>query len=162
MGNVHPIEPLAQGYPYVIERINHPVEMNTDFTGAETLAVASAVVTGIAAFLPWVTASVQAGPVDVSTSATGIEGLGILTLLLAVVALGTVVLLDGDGWETVATAVVGLVVFLFGVWKILDLGGAASPGVGLYLTVIGGIGLAIAGLWGHRARSTRATPEGTR
>lgn len=136
--------------------------MDTDFTDTEKLGLAGAVLTGIAAFLPWVTAGVQAGPVDVDTSASGIEGLGILTLLLAVLAVATVMVLNEKRRDSIVLAASGIVVMLVGLWKILSLGGAASPGIGLYLTVLGGAGILVAGLWDYRATSTRSTPEATR
>lgn len=144
----------------MMERIYEPMEMNADLSGAEILVLASAVLAVLAAFLPWVTAGVQAGPVDV-TASTGIEGLGVLTVLLAVIAIGGVLVGHGARWAAVVTTAAGLAVFLVGGWKILDLGGVASPGIGLYLTLVGGLGIAIGGLWSHRYRSTRSTPGAT-
>ncbi len=133
------------------------MDVDADFSGAELLALGGAGVTAIAAFLPWVTAGVEAGPVDVSASATGIEGLGVITLILAVVVVAAVVALDWDSRGTFVVAVAGLVVVIVGLGEILDLEGAASPGIGLYLTVLGGIAALAAGAWGHRTESTDAT-----
>lgn len=145
----------------MMDGIYEPMEMNADLSGAEILALASAVLAVLAAFLPWVTAGVQAGPVDVTASTTGIEGLGVLTVLLAVIAIGGVLVGHGARWAAVVITAAGLAVFLVGGWKILDLGGAASPGIGLYFTLLGGLGIAIGGLWSHRSRSRRSTPGAT-
>lgn len=133
------------------------MDLNTDLSTAEVIGLVSAIVAGIAAFLPWVTAGVEAGPVAVSASSTGIEGLGLLTLVLAVVAVAIVLLMGFDGQGSMATAVVGVIVGIVALWKIVDISGAASPGVGLYLTVLGGVGLLVAGIWGYQSRSQEST-----
>lgn len=136
------------------------MDLNTDFSGAEMLGLVSAVVVGIAAFLPWITAGVEAGPVDVSASSTGIEGLGLLTLLLAIIAVGVILVLRWEDFGTVVTGIVGVVVTVVALWKIVDIDGAVAPGIGLYLTVLGGIGLVVAGAWGYQDESsTRESPQ---
>lgn len=130
------------------------MDVNTDFSTPEMLGLVSAIVAGIAAFLPWVTAGVEAGPVDVSASNTGIEGLGVLTLILAIIAVGTILATSWEDLGTAATGIIGGVVAVVAIWKIVDINGAASPGLGLYLTVLGGIGLLVAGIWGYQSEST--------
>lgn len=129
------------------------MNLNTDFSRAEVLGLVSAIVAGIATFLPWVTAGVEAGPVDVSASSTGIEGLGLLTLVLAVVAVAVVLLMSWEEQASLATGIVGVIIGVVAIWKIIDINGAASPGIGLYLTVLGGLGLVVAGIWGYQSES---------
>ncbi|MFB6360507.1 MAG: hypothetical protein ABEH59_04210 [Halobacteriales archaeon] len=124
--------------------------LNADFSAPEWLALVGAIVAGIAAFLPWVTAGIQAGPLELSASSTGIEGLGVLTLVLAVAGIGLALTMSVEERGAVLTGIVGVVIGAVAVWKITDISGAASPGVGLYLTVIGGLGLLVAGVWGHQ------------
>lgn len=133
------------------------MDLNTDLSTAEGVGLISAIVAGIAAFLPWVTAGVEAGFVDVSASSTGIEGLGLLTLVLAVVGIGIVLTMGIEEKGSIASAIVGMIIGILALWKIVDINGAASPGVGLYLTVLGGLGLAVAGFWGYRSRSQNST-----
>lgn len=135
------------------------MDVTIDFSPPEMLGLVSAVVAGIAAFLPWVTAGVEAGPVEVSASNTGIEGLGVLTLVLAIIAVGTILAMSWEDQGTVATGIIGVVVALVAIWKIVDINGAASPGMGLYLTVLGGIGLVVAGVWGYQSAPTEDSQE---
>lgn len=133
------------------------MDLNTDFSKAEGLGLVSALVIGIAAFLPWITAGVEAGPIDVSASSTGIEGLGLLTLILAVVAVAIVLVMSFESQGSVATGIVGVLIGIVALWKIVDISGAASPGIGLYLTVLGGLGLVVAGIWGYQSQSQNRT-----
>lgn len=94
---------------------------------------------------------------DVSASSTGIEGIGLLTLVLAIVAVAIVLVLSFEAKESVATGIVGAVIGIVALWKIVDVGGAASPGVGLYLTVLGGLGLVVVGIWGYQSDSRETT-----
>lgn len=135
------------------------MEIDTEFSSPEMLGLLSAVVAGLAAFLPWVTTGVDAGPVDVNTSSTGIEGLGLLTLALAIVAIGVILIMDWEGQGTVGTGIIGAVVTIVAVWKVVDIDGAVSPGIGLYLTVVAGLGLVVAGAWGYQTASTETAEE---
>lgn len=127
-----------------------------DIETTDALAVGGAVVTIIGAFLPWVTAGASVGPVDVSTSVPGIEmTLGLLTVVLAVVAVGIVFALGWDDTGAAAVAIAGLVVVLAGVLKLLDLGGIASAGIGLYLAILGGLGILVAGVMGYQSEGSR-------
>lgn len=132
--------------------------LNTDFSGAEMVALAGAVITGIAAFLPWAVAGVQAGPVDVSTSTSGLDSLGLLTGALAVIVLVVLLVMDWETQGTVATVVGGLGILLVGLWKLIDISGPVEPGIGLYLTVLGGIVIAGGGFLGYQGR--RSGPGG--
>lgn len=141
-----------------VDNLTHShMDLHTDFSTAEVLGLISAIVAGIAAFLPWMTAGVEAGPIDVSASSTGIEGLGLVTLVLAVVAVAIVLVMSFEAQGSIATGIVGGLIGIVALWKIVDVSGAASPGIGLYLTVLGGLGLLVAGIWGYQALSPDST-----
>lgn len=124
------------------------MDIDVDRSPPVLLGLAGAAVTVVAAFLPWVTTSAPAGPVEAGGTAMGIEGVGLATLLLGLVVGGVLVLLDWDATTLVVTAVVGLLVAGVAGWKLLSLDGVASPGVGLYLTVLAGLVVLASGLWG--------------
>lgn len=92
-----------------------------------------------------------------SASSTGIVGLGLLTLVLAVVGIGIVLTMGVEEQGSVVTAIVGVIIGIVALWKIVDFSGAASPGIGLYLTVVGGLGLLVAGIWGYQSKSQNRT-----
>ncbi|MFB6187709.1 MAG: hypothetical protein ABEI86_12695 [Halobacteriaceae archaeon] len=135
------------------------MDLQSDYTGSELLGLVSAVVTVIAAFLPWITAGVEAGPVNIQTSNTGIEGLGIITLVLAVIAIGSILVLRWENRGAIITGISGLVVAIISLWKFVDISGVVSPGIGLYLTLISGIGILVAGGWGYQAGSNQDSAE---
>ncbi|MFB6148770.1 MAG: hypothetical protein ABEJ48_03820 [Halobacteriales archaeon] len=115
-------------------------------SSSEIAVIIGALLTGVAAFLPWVVA--QAAPVDVGGKASGIEGLGLFTLVAGIVV-GLIVLTDRGPRDSPFAIGIGLVVVLIGLWKLLDLGGPVGPGIGLYLTVIGGGIITIASGWSY-------------
>lgn len=115
------------------------MELDTDVSTGDAMALGGAVLVGVGAFLPWVTRTVEAGAVDVSATTAGIEGLGVLTLALAVVATAVVLVDEIDGKQSIVTGLLGLIVFLVSGWKLLDVPDPASPGVGLYMTLLGAI-----------------------
>lgn len=131
--------------------------MSTEFCEPALLGLVSAVVTVIAAVLPWMTAEPAAGPVDVEASTMGVESLGLLTVLLAVVVIGIVLLLGFESRETLSVSLIGALVLVVSLWKLSDISGAVSSGLGLYLTVLGGIGLLIACLWGYQDTSAESS-----
>lgn len=133
----------------------------TDVTRTELVLLVSCLVVGFGAALPWVSARVAAGPADVGASATGIERLGVVTLTLAVVGIAVLLSADVDDLTPVVTAAVGAVILLIGLWRLIDLGGPVSPGIGLYLTVSGGLGITGVGTWTHRIEDGRSTAEAT-
>lgn len=127
-----------------------------DIGTTDALAVGGAVVTVVGAFLPWVTAGASVGPVEVSTSVPGIDmTLGLLTVVLAVIVVGVVLGLGWDETGAAAVTVAGLVVVAAGVLKLLDLGGIASAGIGLYLAILGGLGILAAGVMGYQSEGSR-------
>lgn len=100
------------------------------------------VVIALAAFLPWVSI--------LGVSVLGIEGDGVITLVLAVV--GAVILAVTTGLvgsarapgrtSQIALSVLAVLVALIGV---LDMNGAAA--IGLYLTLFGGIAWVVGAVW---------------
>lgn len=122
--------------------------LDTNPTRPELVAGGSAALAIVGAFLPWVTAGVQAGPVDVSASVTGIETVGVVSLVLAIAVLALLLVVTTDH-QPAATAAGGLLIALVALWKLVDLGGAAEPGIGLYLTLVAGLGVLVGGAWAH-------------
>jgi hypothetical protein len=87
------------------------MKLNTSPSGLETLGIVSAAVAVVAAFLPWITAGAEVGPVEVSGSVAGVDqNVGVLALILAVVAVAVVLLVGFEAEGSLATAVVGIVV----------------------------------------------------
>ena len=133
------------------------MDVTREFSGPKVIGLVGAAVAVVAAFLPWVTAAVDAGPVGSAVIATGIEGIGVFTLLLAGIA-GLVILMPGIGNNgPVATGLTGVAVVLVGVRVITALPAPASPGTGLYLTVVGGLALAIGGSLEYASQSEPST-----
>lgn len=130
------------------------MDFNRDFSTTDLVALLGAGVAVLAAFLPWVTASVDAGPVAVDASATGLEELGFITLFLGVVV-GAVVLVDLGIEETTVFGLAGLVTLLVGIWEFVSLEGAADPGIGLYLTILAGLAILGAGVWDYWTEGER-------
>jgi hypothetical protein len=117
------------------------------------VAVAGGVVAVVSGFLPWITAGVSAGPIDIDTAVTGIDTTpGLLAVVLGVVAIGAALVLDWSDSAGAATAVAGSAVVLVAVVQLLDLGGFTGAGIGLYLTVVAGLVIAGAGLFGHQTK----------
>lgn len=129
------------------------MDLDTEFSGREVGVLVSAVLTAIAAFLPWVVAGAEAGPVEVSATSSGIEGLGLLTLLIAIIVAGIIITRKFYDREVIAVSAGGLLIVLVAGWKIVDLAGPADPGNGLYLTLLGGAGIVAAGVWEHTSGS---------
>lgn len=133
------------------------VELNTNPSPPEMLASAGAVATVVAAFLPWIAAGVDAGPVAVNDAVTGIETVGVGSLVLGVAVLALLLVMTTDG-RPVATAVGGLLIGLVALWKFVDLGGAADPGLGLYLTAVVGLAALLGGAWAYSASGGESMP----
>jgi hypothetical protein len=127
------------------------MDVESSFSVPEVLGLFGATLAGIATVVPWVTATVGTGSVRTIVLTTGIEGIGIPTLLLALLA-AVAILTPGLGPErAVATALVGVAVAAVGIVGIIRISQAVSstvvsPGVGLYLTVAGGLVLVVGGL----------------
>lgn len=123
---------------FVAARVN--VELNTDPEGAELGVLGGAVLAVVAAFLTWV--QVDVGPA--AAGSTGVEGLGLLTLLLAV-GVGVLVVAVDVEWGGIALVAGGVAIALVALVEFVDLDGAAGPGIGLYLTILAGLVVAGSG-----------------
>jgi len=142
------------------------MDVESSFSVPEVLGLLGATLAGVATVVPWVTATVGAGPVRTVVLTTGIQGIGIPTLLLAILA-AVAILTPGLGPErAVATALVGVAMAAVGVVGIVRISsvvssGVVSPGIGLYLTVAGGLALLIGGLLEYVSVSTSpdVTPQ---
>lgn len=119
-------------------------------TGQKAL-FAGAAIAAIGALLPWVTISV----LGTTASMNGIEGDGVFTLVLALLAGGIGLVRWGRVAKT-SVGVIGVLVLLVGFYYISDpLTGAeftssqseqiarnaARPGIGLYMTAAGGLAI---------------------
>lgn len=111
-------------------------------TTPQRISAVSILVVALAAFLPWVSIF--------GISALGVEGDGVLTLLLAIA--GGVVLASTSGLfgqektpgkkSQIALLLLALLVALIG---LMDMNGAAA--IGLYLTLFGGLAWVIGATW---------------
>ncbi|MEF8814425.1 MAG: hypothetical protein V5A55_11485 [Halovenus sp.] len=117
------------------------MEIDTDsLTTGGKVAVGAGVVTIASAFFPWV----DLGIVSVS----GIDGDGIFTAGFGVIVVALVVLREWNTAEIVGTGVLGVLIVLIAGNVYTNLGVQAgntvlpaSAGIGLHLTVLGGIGI---------------------
>lgn len=126
------------------------------FSRPRAVGLVSAVLTVIGTVLPWVTAGLERGPLPGEASADAV-GLAILTLLFSIIALALVLFGGSESREPVGIIGYGLVIGGIGLWQLLVLGGTGTPGVGLYLTLVGGVGLLGAGVWGYQSELTEPT-----
>jgi hypothetical protein len=104
----------------------------------EKVALGGAVAVVFGAFLPWA-----------SRGAAGIEGNGLFTLVFALLA--GVLVVTGDWDRPVQKAVLGLGVLAALVAAVAVGFGvaAAAPGAGIYVTISGGVALAVGGGFGY-------------
>lgn len=119
-----------------------------EYTTGQQLAIGGSGAAAIGAFLPWVKVSI----LGQTASQNGIDGDGTITLALALVAAGVIVVRNWEKVDKAAVLVAGLVTAGIGVMYIMDpasgtsasgtmMESAFSPGIGLYLTALGGIGM---------------------
>lgn len=134
------------------------MDIETEFSGPEIVGLLGAVLAGVGAFVPWVTAAIDVGPVDTAVVVSGLDAAGILTLVLAIIAALVVLIPDIGRDGPVATGIVGVAVAIIGARGLLAIPGIATPGAGLYLTVGGGLALAIGGLLDYVARTDSPSP----
>ena len=124
------------------------------------VAWAASTMVVIAAFLPWATA--------LGVGVAGIEGDGVITLVLGVMAAAAIAAgAFWKRWAAIPAAVIGVAVAGIGVYdwvqieteetfNVVGLRGVVSVGVGLYLTAIAGVVLALAGAWAFVAAKKSA------
>ena len=116
-----------------------------DMRQSEQVSLVGAALTVVGAPLPWVSVSF----VGASVSATGLDGDGVITLVLAAIAGVVLLARDWDEMDRIGVLALGGLVAVIGVFDLLGLPGAASPGIGLYVTIVGGIVLATGGWMGY-------------
>lgn len=130
---------------------------------ATGLVLLGALVTAVAAVLPWVSVEINV----VSDTLLGIDGEGPITIALAATAVVIAILHDWTAVTAAGIVVIGIFVTFVGVAYIVDPlaavdldridGGLSadhvSAEIGLYLTALGGLGLIGGGLAGFRCRS---------
>ncbi len=126
------------------------------FNRSEQIALGSATVAALGAFLPWVTVSILGRSATVS----GIDGDGVFTLVMTVAAGILVLVRSWDRINKIAITGLGVLTAGFAVMYIVDPAfgfegsgpmaeaaqEALSPGMGLYVTLLGGVGLVVAGV----------------
>lgn len=116
-------------------------------TGSRSTIVAliGAAVVIIGSFMTWVT--VSAGPISVSAGGMEEGGDGVITLIVAIAAAAAAIFLK-ERARMISILVGGAVVVLVAVIDIFDIVGEdlvdASVGIGLWLVLVGGIGLVAA------------------
>lgn len=114
-----------------------------------TAGLVGAIAVVVGALLPWATVSTAFGTLSVN----GTDGDGVLTLGGGVVAAALLLFGRGRRWAAVVAAVVGVLVTIVGVYDLVNVSSAAagatsnfaraSAGVGLWVTVVGGLACAI-------------------
>lgn len=124
-----------------------------DFTTSEWMTIGGGLAAVIGAVLPWVSFSLG--------SVTGIDGDGVFTLVFGIIA-GAIVLFRN--WETVdvaAVGVLGVLTLLIGANVYNNLSGMTgrnilnvSAGIGLHLTMLGGLLLVAGAAYGYTQSGT--------
>jgi hypothetical protein len=126
----------------------------TRLTVPQRLSVGSVLVTVIAAFLPWVSIF--------GASAIGIEGDGVITLILGLA--GAIILLLTAGVFSAEAKAPGkainitliVLAVLVTLIALIDMNGAAA--IGLYLTLFAGMAWLAGAIW-HMAIAAKMTPS---
>ena len=126
----------------------------TRFTVPQRLSAGAALITVMAAFLPWVSI--------LGVSAIGIEGDGVITLILALAG-ATILVLTAGVFSAEAKAPgkavnITLIVLaaLVTLIALVDMNGAAA--VGLYLTLFAGMAWLAGAIW-HMAIAAKVAPS---
>lgn len=145
--------------------------MATDDTRSTWLLVVGTAAVAVGALLPW--ATVNAGLVSVSKAGT--DGDGVITLLLALVVGGLVLAKWKAGLSragVIASLVLGAIVLAIATYDAIDVASTveesellevrASVGIGLWLTLLGGIAMIAGAIWELRSPTLGAsTPDVT-
>ncbi|WP_232703307.1 hypothetical protein [Halobacterium wangiae] len=124
------------------------------YSQGEKVALGGAGLAAVGAFLPWIKLG-QLG------SMNGLDGDGTYTLIFAVVAVGIIVVRNWERIDKGAVAVLGLLTLGIGALYITDpaagtnlgqagafgeaIAEALQPGMGLYVTALGGLGMLVGG-----------------
>lgn len=142
------------------DEIERKIEINKKpsfrITHAEILGAICGFICFISAFLPW--ASVRSGFGEVSVN--GIERDGIITLIFSLITIGLLYLGTRRTKKNVTNAgmvVMGFLITIIGVVDGANVSGIDSSsyvnigvGIGLYLTLLGGIGIVVSGIWNQK------------
>lgn len=126
----------------------------SQYSQHEKIALGGAGLTVLGAFLPWI----KLGDLG---SKTGVDGDGVFTLAFALVVAGIVVVRNWEKIDRVAVTALGVLTLGIGVLYISDpamgtdlassgafgqaLAQALEPGIGLYITALGGLGMLVGG-----------------
>jgi hypothetical protein len=118
---------------------------------AESLCAISSIIGFIGAFLPWATVTSTFG----SITYFGINGDGLITIILSIIALGLLyrsIKSTKKKFSYIGIVVTGFLILIVSIPNFISVGFSgtslfgAVAGIGLYLTIIGGIGLIISGI----------------
>lgn len=104
----------------------------TDVSLERKILIGSIVSAIVGSFLPWVTVF--------GVTVYGVEGDGILTLILAIIAAAVGYYWNFNKRAAIAGAIAGLLIVLIALFSVT---GAAA--IGVYLTLLGGIGMLLTG-----------------
>jgi len=117
------------------------------------IGVISAILIFVGAFLPWIKIT---APFIGSMTASGIEGDGLITLILSLLAFLMIYigLTKSEKIAAIVLLVFGMICIVIGVYDATNIFQAiytleyalSSVGSGVYLTIIGGVGLIISGI----------------
>ncbi|MHB9287735.1 hypothetical protein ACKVMT_11945 [Halobacteriales archaeon Cl-PHB] len=115
-----------------------------DLTTGEKVALGGGVAAVVGAVLPWASFMGQ--------SVSGLDGDGVITLILGIAAAGVIVVREWGQMDQAGVGVLGLLTLAIGGMAYSDIGSLASmggsgsgfsisisPGIGLYLTLLAGI-----------------------
>lgn len=117
------------------------VDFDLEETG-EKVAVGSGALTVVAAFLPWLSIGIA------SAAGVDTDG-GVVTLLFGAATIGVIALREWERLERIAIGVLGLLTVGIAALMYANLADASGPitvgaGIGLHLTLLGGVGMAVA------------------
>lgn len=121
--------------------------MEIELTDGEKIGIIGAILTFIGSLLPWATWG--------AFTVSGINGDGMFTLLFSVIAAGLILFRTWDLKNGLATMGLGILSFFIPIYDAQNLtqmasgplGTTVEAGMGLYLTIIGGVILVVAGLY---------------
>lgn len=124
------------------------MELSFERSTGSVVALAGALVAAGGTFLAWRAVETPVGRVGPSAVPGYETTFGLLVLLVALVAVVALLVLDWDRARLPAAGA-GVVVVVFVLLTVLDLGGAADAKLGLYVSAVGGVALAVGGGYGY-------------